>query len=191
MINFQASNPIKPAAPLRAAILIASLLCVSQNSLALEAGVRSLESEGFKTAAHQVSDKVEVDAQSQPSIVDEQLKLLADIRVHSAEELERILKRVDELADQRGSQQNTAPVVFLLHGEEAKTLYKNNYQTHRSVVDLAAKLSAFELVDIRVCEVWAGKQGLDNQLLQPFVDTVPYAPSERKRLVKEDGYNYF
>ena len=178
----------------RLSVIALLLLSLSQPSLvtALEAGVRSLDNDGVKTAAHNPSDQAEAeDDQDSGTAIDEQLKLLADLRIHSAEELERVLLRVDELASDPQRDQDAAPVVFLLHGEEARTLYRDNYHAHRAVVDLAAKLSAFELVDIRVCEVWADNKGLDNQLLQPFVGTVPFAPREKKRLVKEEGFQYF
>ena len=122
---------------------------------------------------------------------DEQLKLLADLRVHSAEELESVLSRVDRLFLSGSISHQDNPVVFLLHGEEARVLYQSNYAQHKRVVDLAAKLSAFDIVDIRVCEMWAKGKGLDNNNLQPFVDTVRNAPAEEKRLSADHGYQYF
>ncbi len=81
-------------------------------------------------------------------------------------------------------------MVFLLHGEEAKTLFRQNYSANKRVVDLAARLSAFGVVDIKVCETWAGNNSLDTSRLQPFVGTVPLAPAEAQRL-KARGYTSF
>lgn len=123
---------------------------------------------------------------------DAALQLLADIRVHSAEELMQLLSRVDRLFLQNEARpENIKPVVFLLHGEEARTLFKSQYRENKNVVDLAAKLSAFGVVDIKVCERWAGNKGLDVSNLQPFVGTVPYAPAEQRQLLGEQGYVYF
>jgi len=122
----------------------------------------------------------------------EALQLLADIRVHSAEELMQMLDRVDRLYLQgEVPPESIQPVVFLLHGDEARTLFKSQYREHKEVVDLAARLSAFGVVDIKVCERWAGNKGLDVSNLQPFVTTVPFAPEERRRLLDEKGYVYF
>lgn len=120
------------------------------------------------------------------------LNLLADIRVHSADELLHTLTQVEEIFDKGGIPSGTdSPVVFLLHGNEAKTLFKQNYKQYKSVVDKAARLSAFGVVDIKVCETWADNKGLPVKNLQPFVATVPFVPSEKKRLLNEEGYTYF
>lgn len=120
------------------------------------------------------------------------LGLLADIRIHSAEELLEVLMQVDNLFAQGEIQAGVdQPIVFLLHGNEAKTLFKSAYSQHKKVVDLAARLSAFAVVDIKVCETWMGGSGLDKNNLQPFVGTVPYAVAEERRLLKEQGYTYF
>lgn len=117
---------------------------------------------------------------------------LADIRVHSPQELTKILLRAEMLLDEGEFEAGqSAPVVFLLHGDEARVLFKNQYSQNKQLVDLAAKLSAFNVVDIKVCEVWMRKNSLDKQQLQPFVSPVGYAPAEQQRLIKEEQYQYF
>jgi intracellular sulfur oxidation DsrE/DsrF family protein len=56
---------------------------------------------------------------------------------------------------------------------------------------LAATLSAFNVVDIRVCETSAKGLGLDLDTLFPFVDTVTYGPAEVVRLIEVEKYRYF
>ena len=58
-------------------------------------------------------------------------------------------------------------------------------------MDLAARLSAFKVVDIKVCRTWMGGQRLDESQLPPFVATVPFGPAEEKRLMEEENYVYF
>lgn len=200
------------AAALSAAML---LFFVAMPSLALDAGIRSLDQaaqlEAADTTEATETTKTTTEAQaekatkqntvvsennqgnraSESAKTDRELRLLADLRVHSPEELEGLLKRVDQMFAAGNIQTQDNPVVFLLHGEEARTLYKSNYAQHKRVVDLAAKLSAFDVIDVRVCEAWADNRGLDSAGLQPFVDTVKYAPAEKKRLVKKEGYTYF
>ena len=62
---------------------------------------------------------------------------------------------------------------------------------YKAVVDLAARLSAFNVVDIRVCETSARGLGLDLETLFPFVDTVAYGPDEVVRLLEVEKYSYF
>lgn len=79
------------------------------------------------------------------------------------------------------------PVVIVLHGPEARPFLRNNYLANRTLVDRAAKLKAFNRIDMRMCETWMRNNGVSRDDLQPFVDTVPLAPDEVERL-ERDGY---
>jgi intracellular sulfur oxidation DsrE/DsrF family protein len=119
-------------------------------------------------------------------------RYLAQIEVHSSDELTRLLHRAEQLFD--GGQLTSgkdSPIAFVLHGREANLLLKANYQANKPLVDLAARLSAFKVIDIRVCSSWMGGEGLDVGQLPPFVDTVPSGPVEEQRLLDEQGYVYF
>lgn len=120
----------------------------------------------------------------------DKLTLLADIRVHSVGELNRVLKRVENLFERGDITSNDSPVIFLLHGEEARSLFIENYSAHKDTVDIAAKLSAFGVAEIKVCETWMGGNGLDKNNLHPFVGSVPYVPEEKRALLKR-GAQYF
>ncbi|MDG1937467.1 MAG: hypothetical protein P8I62_01220 [Pseudomonadales bacterium] len=81
-------------------------------------------------------------------------KYLADIVIHSPEELYAILARADKLLKSgKFSVKGSSPIVFLLHGDEAHILFKGQYEQNKPVVDLAAKLTAFNVVDIKICDV--------------------------------------
>jgi hypothetical protein len=79
------------------------------------------------------------------------------------------------------------PVIIVLHGPEALPFIKRNYRENQSIVDRAAKLQAFNRIELRMCETWMRRNGFDESDLLPFVDTVPLAPAEVERLEK-DGY---
>ena len=66
-----------------------------------------------------------------------------------------------------------------------------NYQQHKTIVDLAARLSAFEVVDIKVCKTWLDHVQLDEAQLPPFIGTVSYGPAEKRRLMEQEKYVYF
>lgn len=117
-------------------------------------------------------------------------RYLARIQVHSAAELEGILRRADELNSTRPLDP-AEPVVFVLHGAEGKVFLRERYSQNKDLVDLAARLSALDVVDIRVCETWMGSQRIDAGQLQPFVHTVPYGPAEIERLRRDEEYVYF
>lgn len=117
---------------------------------------------------------------------------LAEIELHTAEELHSVLKRADKLfSDGDFKTGSSPPVAFILHGAEANALQQSKYQQNKALVDLAARLSAFQVVDIKVCETWMKGQKIDAKTLPPFIGTVPYAPDAKKRLLEEQGYVYF
>ncbi len=122
----------------------------------------------------------------------EQNRYLAEIVLHTEEEFRGVLQRAEELllageVEQQGQPQ----VAFVLHGPEVYLLLKQNYRDHREVVDLAARLSALGVVDIKVCRTWMGGNSVREEELQPFVTTVPFALAETRRLLEEEGYIRF
>lgn len=117
---------------------------------------------------------------------------LAEIELHTAAELHSVLKRADKLFSDGDFQAGSSPpVAFILHGVEAKALQRSKYQQNKALVDLAARLSAFQVVDIKVCETWMKGQRIDTTTLPPFIGIVPNGPKEKKRLMEEQGYVYF
>ncbi|ARN74429.1 hypothetical protein [Oceanicoccus sagamiensis] len=84
-------------------------------------------------------------------------KYLAEIEVHSSKELYALLSRAEALLDDgRFKAGVDTPVAFVLHGAEARSLLRANYSSNKTLVDLAARLTAFEVVDIKVCKSWMG-----------------------------------
>ncbi len=79
------------------------------------------------------------------------------------------------------------PVVIVLHGPEAEPFLRRNYLEHQPLVDRAAKLKAFNRIDMRMCETWMRNNGIAADELLPFVETIPLAPEEVRRL-ERDGY---
>jgi intracellular sulfur oxidation DsrE/DsrF family protein len=117
---------------------------------------------------------------------------LVEIELHTEAELLDALRRSEQLLDEGTlSRHSPYPVRFVLHGPEAKILLLQNYARYKNTVDLAARLSAFGVVDLKVCETWMGGNRVNPEELPPFVGTVPYGPAEVRRLRKEQGYIYF
>ena len=119
-------------------------------------------------------------------------RYIARIELHTADELMGSLQRA-EMLQQEGSFKVgvDTPIAFVLHGPEAESLFSSRYAENQSLVNLAARLTAFKVVDIKVCETWLGGKALDASELPPFIGTVPYGPAEEKRLLKQEQYVYF
>ena len=115
---------------------------------------------------------------------------IARIELHTAEELMAALQRSNDFFDASDLQPVT-PIAFVLHGPEAKVFFREHYKKNQQLVDLAAKLTALKMVDIKVCKVWMGSEGLTEGQLMPFVGTVSIGPVEEQRLLKQQSYRYF
>lgn len=116
-------------------------------------------------------------------------QLMVQIHAHTPDELSGILNRAQIWADQYETYPEE-PIAIVLHGPEASVFVKANYQKYKQLVDLAAKLDAFNVVDVRICERWMGSNNVKKNELPPFVETVPYGPAEEERLIKA-GYQEF
>ena len=69
--------------------------------------------------------------------------------------------------------------------------FKYNYEANKKIIDLAARLTALKVIDVKVCEFSYQSDGLDSKNLLPFVTTVPFEPDEVTRLVEQERYSYF
>ncbi len=115
---------------------------------------------------------------------------IAQIEAHTPSELSDILHRVDSLLLEQSDFPSSRPLALVLHGEEARVFLRENYQQNRELVDLAARLDAFNAIDIQICETWLRGASVPKSELPAFVDTVPYGPAQEKALL-EQGYEYF
>ena len=119
-------------------------------------------------------------------------RYVADIELQTLDQFQQLLARADELfLSGRANTDGDAAVVFVLHGPVLRSLLRENYRQNRPTVDLAARLSAFGVIDLKACRAWMRGAGIAEADLQPFVETVSYGPDEVQRLVRESNYIYF
>ena len=113
----------------------------------------------------------------------------APIVEHTSSELKSLLSRADELARSTNFS-SVDPVTFVLHGEEINFFRRDNYGDNSALVDLAARLDAFQVIDVRVCETWLR----DNQVLAsdlpPFVELVPFGPAFQASLQRDGAVEF-
>jgi len=116
---------------------------------------------------------------------------LARLQQHSPMGLESALRRAERLFVDGQLVDGHEPVTFVVHGPEVSVFFRDNYDAHKPLLDLAAKLTAFRVIDIRICETRMGVLGRDKSVLVPFVSTVPFGPAEEERLLVDEAYIYF
>lgn len=116
---------------------------------------------------------------------------VARILNDSPEEVADALERAEKLYLEGKLPQGANPISIILHGPEVEIFFKDNYEEYKKIVDLAARLSAFGVVDVRVCETQSGIMGRSRSSIHPFIGTVPFGPTEVKRLLDQQNYVYF
>ncbi|APR65825.1 hypothetical protein CN03_02130 [Thalassolituus oleivorans] len=114
----------------------------------------------------------------------------AYIQRHNAEELFDLLQHAEKIASGQLEYSTQEPIPLVLTGEEIELFKRENYRDNKPLVDLAARLEAFNIIDIKVCSRWLGDRGIEMTDLPPFIDGVVSGQFEVERLQKE-GYALF
>ena len=117
-------------------------------------------------------------------------KAVLDISVHTIDELKVLFDRAEKLAMTPRSPGEEAKVVLVLHGPEVEFFSTDNYDKYRDIVDQAARLDAFDVVDVKICQTMMEIRGIPRGDIPPFIEQVPQGPAEVERLIRE-GYVYF
>jgi intracellular sulfur oxidation DsrE/DsrF family protein len=117
--------------------------------------------------------------------------LIARIDFEQADQILDALQRAEAYYQEGGLNLNHPPMAFVIYGPPVAIFFKDNYRDNKAIVDLAARLTALNIIDVKVCEFSYEAEGLDTDNLLPFVTTVPFGPDEETRLVEDERYNYF
>ncbi|MGB5177836.1 MAG: hypothetical protein WBP44_03795 [Gammaproteobacteria bacterium] len=121
---------------------------------------------------------------------DAPLRAVLDITVHTLEGLRVLLDRAEELAMRPAAQGEEASVVLVLHGPEVEFFSIRNYEKYKDIVDQAARLDAFDVVDVKICQTMLEVQGIARDDIPSFIEQVPFGPDEVERL-RQQGYVAF
>ncbi|MEA2093206.1 MAG: DsrE family protein [Pseudomonadota bacterium] len=117
-------------------------------------------------------------------------RAVLDISVHSEEALRVLLDRAEQFARKPRPAGEEANIVLILHGPEVEFFSINNYDKYKDLVDQAARLDAFDVVDVKICQTMMKIRGIERDDIPAFIEQVPLGPAEVDRLIRE-GYVYF
>jgi uncharacterized protein len=106
---------------------------------------------------------------------------------HTTEELKSLLLRADELARSGTADPDELDIALVIHGPTVGMFTEDNYENNREMIDLAAKLDAFKVIDLKICEMSMSNMGVKREQVPRFIESVPFAPDEIERL-KTNGY---
>ena len=115
---------------------------------------------------------------------------LAKINLHTPAEVEQMLRRAEIYVENIDQYPDFEPITVILHGPELRIFDRRNYKEYKEIVGLAARLEAFNVINVQVCEEQMMQDGIQMSDLPSFVESVPYGPAEEERLLKQ-GYQYF
>ncbi len=135
--------------------------------------------------AEKTAPTIEEGKQSEPEI--ENKSYLFDVSMHTIEELEALLARAEEVSQTHPKDFEDLEIVMILHGPDIDWFTHQNYAHNQKLVDLAARLDAYDVIDMKVCEKTMQKRGVGTKDLPEFIESVPYAPVEIDKLLNE-GY---
>lgn len=116
-----------------------------------------------------------------------QANVVFDISVHNIEQLRELLKHAEELASAPRSAAQPANISLMLHGSEIKYFTIDHYKQYQEIVDLSAKLDAYNVVQFKMCETAMKDLGIEKDNIPGFIEFVPDGELEIKNLVRQ-GY---
>ena len=109
------------------------------------------------------------------------------VTVTSAQELDVVLNRAEDLRSQFDPEQHSR-IAIVLHGNELQLFQQQNYASNMSVVDRARLLDQDNIIDIKACQTMMRTLDIGQDELPSFIEQVPFAPAEIKRLEEQEGF---
>jgi len=132
----------------------------------------------------------QVPAQDTPPSPGESGKGVLDISVHTVDDLEVLLERAEQFALTPPARGEGPGLVLVLHGPEVEFFSIRNYDKYKDIVDKAARLDAFAIVDVKICQTMMERRGIERDDIPAFIEQVPNGPAEIEKLL-EEGYVRF
>ena len=115
--------------------------------------------------------------------------VVIDVVLHDKSEILNMLRRAESLAMTPNPADRPRQIALVLHGPEIEHFKIENYTDNREIVDLAAKLDAFNVIDIKMCNTMMNRMNVEKGEVPAFIEIVPYGPGEVDRLKKAGSLN--
>jgi len=117
-------------------------------------------------------------------------RYLFNIVLHTPEEIAGMLARAEQLAAAAPAGNPRAGIALVLHGPEIDIFARRNYGKFQPLVDLAARLDAANIIDVKMCVTEMQLRDIGKEDIPAFIDLVPFGPDEEERLRRRRGYVY-
>jgi intracellular sulfur oxidation DsrE/DsrF family protein len=120
-------------------------------------------------------------------VIIENKNYLFNVKGHSLSEIEALLERTEQVTTTQSSEYQDLEIVMVIHGPDIEWFTQQSHVDNQKLLDLAARLDARDIVDMKVCETTMEHHGVERKDIPRFIDTVPYAPTEIENRLR-DGY---
>jgi len=117
-------------------------------------------------------------------------KVVYDVHVTTAKEVESVLDRASYLSTITGADPFDQSIVLVLHGSELSFFAIKNYGKYKELVQRAQSLVQSEALTIKMCKIAAQSQGFAPEDIHGFIEMVPMGDAEIIRLQYEENHAY-
>jgi uncharacterized protein len=170
--------------------LVFLLLFLSTCLFSLAACDKQTETvENNKIISADTEIKIAVEESKPPTekIIIENKSYVFDVTNHSIEEFQALLTRAEEVSQAPSNDFDDLKIVMVIHGPDIDWFTQKNYEHNRQLIDLAARLDAYDIIDMKVCEQTMSARSVVREDIPSFIESVPYGPTEIKDRLR-DGY---
>jgi intracellular sulfur oxidation DsrE/DsrF family protein len=109
------------------------------------------------------------------------------VTVQTRQQLDVVLNRAEDLRELFNPDEHSK-IAIVLHGDELQLFQKDGYRLNQSMVERARLLDQDNIIDIKACQTMMRTLQIEQNQLPSFIEQVPFAPTEIKRLEKEEGF---
>jgi len=124
------------------------------------------------------------------NIIVENKSYLFDVTNHSKDEFQALLTRAEEVYETQSEDFADLKIIMVIHGPDIEWFTQQNYQQNRNLIDLAARLDTYNVIDLKVCERTMSNRNVDRKDIPSFIESVPYGPTEIKDRLQEGYINF-
>ena len=117
-------------------------------------------------------------------------KVVYDVHVKTAEEVESVLDRASYLSTITGADPFEQSIVLVLHGKELNFFAVKNFSKFEELMRRAQSLVESEALTIKMCKIAAQSQGYAPEDIHGFIEMIPMGDAEIIRLQYEEGHAY-
>lgn len=112
---------------------------------------------------------------------------LLDVSDNNPNQIKELLDRAEKLSTSSEPNEKASKVVMVIHGANVELFDKKNYFQNKSLIDQAARLDAFDVIDFKICQTAAASRGIKKTSFPSFLEVVSFAGYEIDRL-EAKGY---